>query len=34
MMTRKKIIKLSSISALAIGNGFTAGKFLLAITID
>jgi len=28
MMTRKKFIKLSSISALAIGSGFTAGKLL------
>ena len=28
MITRKKFIKLSSISALAIGNGFTAGKLL------
>ena len=27
-MTRKKFIKLSSISALAIGSGFTAGKLL------
>jgi hypothetical protein len=34
MMTRKKFIKPSSISALAIGSGYTAGKFLLAITID
>ena len=28
MMTRKKFIKLSSISALAVGSGFTAGKLL------
>ncbi len=28
MITRKKFIKLSSISALAIGSGFTAGKLL------
>ena len=28
MITRKKFIKLSSISALAIGGGFTAGKLL------
>lgn len=28
MMTRKKFIKLSSISALAIGSGLTAGKLL------
>jgi len=28
MVTRKKFIKLSSISALAIGSGFTAGKLL------
>ncbi len=28
MMTRKKFIKLSSIAALAIGSGFTAGKLI------
>jgi hypothetical protein len=28
MITRKKFIKLSSISALAVGSGFTAGKLL------